>query len=182
MPGMTRFLRALPRPALLTLAAALSVACTPQLDWRDLKPEGLKLSVSMPCRPAGQQRALELAGAHADLSMFSCAEQEMMFGVGGADVGDPGRVGTALDSLVSAMAANLQGRIEHDDAAGVLGMTPHPRARRLRIVGQRPGGVAVIAEMAVFSFGSRVYQAVLLGERIDAESARMFFESLKVAA
>lgn len=165
---------------LVALASAL-VACAPSVDWRELRPESFQLAVALPCRPSSSARALVLAGQAVQMTMLACSEHGMTFAIGSADVSDPARVGAALAALPAAIAAKLRGRVASDAAARVVGMTPQPEARQVRLVGQRPDGVPALAEVAVFAYGTRVYQAAVLGERLDADLTRTFFASLRVA-
>ncbi|MBI3366882.1 MAG: hypothetical protein HY021_00005 [Burkholderiales bacterium] len=114
------------------------------------------------------------------MTQLTCTEREMTFAVGAADVLDPARVGAALEALSTAMVSNLHGRIESTQSAQVAGMTPQPSARHVRIVGRRPDGAVAMVELTVFAFGTRVYQAALLGERLDPDLTRTFFASLRV--
>jgi hypothetical protein len=62
----------------------------------------------------------------------------------------------------------------------VPGATPHPGSRRLRLEGRRPDGQPVQMQLALFTHGTSVYQATVLGERVSDELATTYFESLRV--
>jgi hypothetical protein len=44
-----------------------------------------------------------------------------------------------------------------------------------------PGGDAVAEEVAVFAYGSRVFQATVVGVEPGAEGVQAFFDALRVA-
>jgi hypothetical protein len=62
----------------------------------------------------------------------------------------------------------------------VPGATAHPGSRRLRLEGRRPDGQPVQMQLALFTHGTRVYQATVLGQRVPDELAATYFESLRV--
>jgi len=165
-------------PALSLLA--LAGACSPAADWRDVRPAGLRVQLALPCRPDAMARRLLLAGTEVELQLYACSAGGSTFALASADLGDPQRVGAALAELGAAARANVRGRIVRDEAAAVGGMTPHPASRRWRIAGSLPDGRDVVQEVAVFAFGSRVYQATVVGAQLDAAVAQTLFDSLKV--
>jgi hypothetical protein len=61
-------------------------------------------------------------------------------------------------------------------------MTPNPLAQRVRVDGRFPDGTQVRQELLFFVKGTVVYQATVLGARVDASAVDTFFEGLKLAA
>lgn len=112
-----------PRGAWGFVLVALS-ACSPALDWRELRPDGAHVRASMPCRPASHQRELPLAGAPVTLSLWACQVDTGTFGLAMADMRDPARVGPALLALREAARQNVQGRVIELVPVQVPGMTP----------------------------------------------------------
>lgn len=167
--------------AVAAVAALLAAAgCAPTLDWRQLRPEGWGLALSLPCRPASHARSVALAGAPVELQLMACSADEHTFAAASADVADPARVGPALQALGAAAQANVQGRVEAEQAAAVSGMTPHPAARRWRLAGRLPDGRAVREQVLVFSHGTRVFQLTVLGPRADDALARPLLDAAEV--
>jgi hypothetical protein len=161
-------------------ATVLLGACSPVLDWRQVRPEGWSLTVSMPCRPDTHARKLALAGVPVELSLLSCRADDHTFAIASAEMVDPTQVGPALQALSAAAQANLQGTVERELPASVMGMTPHPAARQRLIRGQLPDGQAVREQVLVFSHGMRVFQATLVGPQADDGRAKLFFEAIEV--
>ena len=158
----------------------LAVACAPALDWRQLRPDGWGLALSLPCRPASHARTLPLAGPPVELQLYACSAEDHTFAAASADLVDPARVGPALQALATAAQGNLQGRVVSERAATVPGMTPHPAARRWRIEGRRPDGQPLHGQVLVFAHGARVFQVTLLGPRADEALAKPLFDSVEV--
>ena len=155
-------------------------ACSPTLDWRQVRPEGWGLVASWPCRPTLQVRPVALAGPAVALGLLSCSAGDHRFAVASADVADPARVGPALQALGAAAQANVQGVIESERAAVVPGMTPQPAARWWRVQGRLPDGQPVREQVLVFAQGMRVFQATLVGPLADEALAKAFFDSIEL--
>ena len=134
-----------------------------------------------PCKPASHARRVAIAGQSLEMSMLACSADETVYALSFADVAEPARVGAALDELGRAAKSNLQA--DSDAAAqpvSVTGMTPHPQSAQWRLSGRLPDGRAVQERVLLFSHGTRVYQATMLGARLDAEAQETFFGALRV--
>jgi hypothetical protein len=159
---------------------SLLAACSPALDWRRMQPEGLGLTVSMPCRPASQARSLLLAGNRVEWQLLACTADRHTFAIASADLADAARVGPALLALAAAAQANVQGTVGAGEAAAVPGMTPNPAARRWRVQGQLSDGQAVREQVLLFTHGLRVFQATVVGPTAGDALAQPFFDSIEV--
>lgn len=112
--------------------------------------------------------------------MYACQVQGVTFGLASADVGDVRRVDAALAGLASSAAANIGAAPSDGEPAAVPGMTPQPRARRYRLTGRLPDGRTVVEHAAVFAYGSRIYQATVLGSAAEEETANAFLGGLRI--
>jgi len=164
------------------LAVAFAAAsCTPVLDWREVRPGGARLAALFPCRPELQVRRLPLAGTVVEMSLWACSAGGATYAVGFADVGEPHRVALALDELAASAARNIRSTGTPGTVPlRVAGMTPNPRAKRQTLAGQLADGQRVQEQMAVFVRGARVYQATMVGARLDDEAVEMFFGALRL--
>jgi hypothetical protein len=159
---------------------ALSAACTPTLDWREVRPDGAALTALFPCKPDSLTRQVPLADQKVELSLHRCSAGGATYGVAIADMGDPARVGPALAALAAAAVDNLDAPAPAVAALDVPGMTPNAEARRLSFAGQGPEGRALQGRVALFARGTQVYQATVIGERLDAEAVETFFNALRL--
>lgn len=165
------------------VAAAVLAGCSPALDWRDLQPEDSGARAQFPCKPVSNARDVPLAGATLRLTLHACtAGDDATYALAVADAGDPARVGDVLKALLDSAAGNIGGA--QPQAATTLplavrGATPNPASRRVVLAGTRSDGEPVQAQVAVFAKGTRVYQATVLGRRVDAEAADTFFGALQ---
>ena len=173
---------ALARAALgVVVCAGGLAACSPVLDWRQLRPDGWGILVSLPCRPASQARSVPLVGPPVELLLMACSADGHTFAIASANMAEPGRVGPALQALGAAALANVRGQVEAEQPAAVPGMTPQPAARRWLARGQRTDGTVVREQVLVFAHGLRVFQATVVGPVADEDRVRPFFESIEVA-
>jgi hypothetical protein len=161
---------------LFTLAA-----CSPALDWREVRPDGSGLVGLMPCRPSVYERSVRLAGPPVPLSLNACSAGGLTFALAVADVGDPSRVSAALAELRATALANVGAGQPETLALAVPGATPNPASARLRLTGRLPDGKTVEEQVAVFSQGTRVFQATVIGPTLPAEVADTFFDGLRLA-
>ena len=155
-------------------------ACSPALDWRQVRPDGWGLQAAMPCRPDQQQRQVALAGAPVALGLVVCSAEGHSFGLASADVGDPARVAPALQALLQAAQANVQGQVLAEQAVVVPGMTPQAGAVRRQLAGRMPEGRAVREQVQVFAHGLRVFQATVVGPEAGPVQTGPFFEALEL--
>lgn len=158
----------------------LLAACSPALDWREVRPAGSQLQLLFPCKPVQQARRVTLAGQTVRLVLQVCNAGEQTWALAHADLGDPTHLGPALTELLNSAAANLGAAPGTPQPLQVAGATPHEASARWRFSGQLPDGVAVVEEVAVFAYGTRVYQATALGPQLPPELAQTFMGSLRV--
>ncbi len=172
-------------PSVSRLAAALAacgtLACTPALDWRELRPAGSNAQLMFPCKPASHARQVTLAGVPVEMSMFACTAGDATYALAFADMADPARVTPALAELARAASTNLQPSAPPSSVpTRVPGMTPNDQATRLQIAGRLPDGREVQEHASFFAYGTRVYQATVMGGRLDAQALETFFGALRV--
>lgn len=159
---------------------ALAAGCSPTFDWREARPAD-GLTVLFPCRPSEATREVSLAGARQAMSLWSCSAGDLTFAVSHVDAAEPARVALLLEALRGAMVGNVAGSAPQAVAAVVPGATPHPLSERLVLRGQRADGTALQVQGQFFCQGLRVFQATVIGTRLDAQALDLFFSSLKFA-
>ena len=150
------------------------------MDWRQIRPDGMTVEASFPCRPASHARQVRLAGASVAMTLHACAVDGLTFGLAMAEVSDARQVDAALTELAEAAVRNISGSVGSDVPAEVPGMTPYVKARRLRLAGRLPDDRGVVEHAVFFAHGLRVYQATLVGSTPPLQVADMFFAGLRV--
>ena len=163
------------------LALGLLMGCTPALDWRELRPAGSGISLLFPCKPDSHARRVSLGPDAVRLELHACTAGEITWALAFADLSDPARVGPALTELRAAAASNLAASAAQPLALKVEGATPNPASQRVQLQGRMPDGRVVTEQVAVFAKGTRIFQAVALGPKLDPEAVDTFFGSLRLA-
>jgi hypothetical protein len=156
--------------------------CTPGMDWREFRPEGARtLQTLFPCKPEGHARQVRLGDLPVRLALHACRADGSTWGLAWADVGDPAQVGPALQALQAAFSDNLAAStsVAHQGWR-VAGATPQPASGRWALQGKLPDGSAIRGEVAVFSHGTRVFQASVLSSRARPDDVETFMASLRV--
>ena len=146
----------------LSMAALLVLAaCSPAFNWRDVRPDGTRLSLLLPCKPDKAKKTVPLGGQPTALSMLGC---------------DAGGVTFAV-----AVAANMKAGAGTAQTAPlkVAGASATPAAVRVSASGQRANGDVVYGQAAYFASGTQVFQAVMYAPAPQADVADTFFASLK---
>ena len=134
-----------------------------------------------PCKPASHAREVTLTGVRVEMSMLACTAGDATYALAFADMADPARVTPALTEMARAASANLQASAPASmTPARVPGMTPNPEATQWQIDGRMPDGRAVQEQATFFAYGTRVFQATVVGARLDAEALETFFGALRV--
>ena len=167
--------------ASMAIAAGLA-ACSPTLNWREIQPEGSELFAMFPCKPDRFARSVPLAGSRVEMRMSSCVADGATYAVAYASVADPAQVSAAITELRAAAAGNIAGVATEMGPVSVPGMTPNPSARRVALKGRGTDGAPLQEQAVFFVKGLRVYQASIVGPRVDAEAADTFVTGLRIAS
>jgi hypothetical protein len=114
--------------------------------------------------------------------MHACKADGSTFALASAQIDDVRAVAPVLAELSASAARNIGADPGAGEPVQVPGMTPHAGARRFVMTGRHADGSALFEHMVVFSRGTRVYQAFVLGPHPDAEAAQTFFSSLRLDA
>ena len=164
------------------------MACSPNFNWRDVRPENTRLSLLMPCKPDNTQKIVPLGARPTELTLLSCIADGAMFAVAVADVGDVTQVKPALDQWAKVTLINMKASAL-ETAGSALGSqafpfklpgaATQPPPILVSARGQRANGTAVNGQAAYFSQGSQVFQVTLYADKMAPEVSETFFASLK---
>ncbi len=160
------------------VAALALCACSPALDWREVRPPDSGVRALFPCKPEHMRREIVLAGAPAATALAACTTGGATYALMHARVDDPAQVAPALQQLRAAAAANVGGTPRTVAPMAVAGMTPNPHAERVEIDGLGVRGEAVREHAGFFAKGLRVFQATVVGPQPDAAAVDAFFSAL----
>lgn len=170
--------------AVLLAAAALLSACSPALDWRDVRPKDVNILLTYPCKPDQIAQDVVLADQKIKMSMTGCVADKMTFALAHAHLPNPALAAKALAQLHQAAVDNVHGKVTASSAAALKNATPGlPDSLDLKIDGQTPDGKPVRERVLLFSQGSDVYQVTAFAptDVYKDEAAQTFAESVNLS-
>lgn len=168
--------------ALPTTALALCLAgCSPTLNWRQVNPEGVDMSLLLPCKPDRASKSVPLGGRETRLSMTGCEAGGATYALSVAELADAGAVAEVLSQWQTQMLSHMRADLSTQQRksmtlAGADGPAPVLVSAR----GAHPEGQAIEGRALFFARGARVFQAVIYGPRISADAAETFFGGMKL--
>lgn len=195
MPRLPWTLYATAAMALCALSA-LS-ACSPALNWRDVRPDNTGLSLLLPCKPDKVQKTVPLGGQPTELRLLGCDADGATFAVAVADLGDASKAAAVLLHWQNLTLANMRAPLPGErpapaspDAPATLatevmpfklpGVNAASPAVLVKASGRRADGSSVMGHAAYFSQGTQVFQVVLYADKLKPEVSDAFFSSLKL--
>jgi hypothetical protein len=145
-------------------------ACSPELDWRELRSEKGRFVAMLPGKPNFAER--ELSGEKGVvMHLWSARAGDAVFGIGYADY--PSADPAIIERTRNALAANIRGRIVEDKELS-QGLA---KGREFRAEGPEATltGRLLMAD-------SRLYQIAVLGrkESVNPSDVEVFLSSLRL--
>ncbi len=161
-----------PRRARIALAALAltAAACSPELDWREVRSDEGAFVAVLPGKPSFEERELSDRPGVV-MHLWSARAGGALYGVGYANVPEAGPALVA--STRDALAANIAGRIVADREIAV--------GRALGREFKAEGAAATLIARVLVADG-KLYQVALIArkESLDATGADTFFTSFRV--
>ena len=173
------------RPRLAVCLIAALVACSPALNWRELRGETGGLALQLPCKPDRATRSVPLGGEPTELVVAGCATGGATFALMAARL----PAGRDADAV---LAGWQQATLAHMRASGTPERRPFTppggsalaHAQRVAARGQAPDGRPVMAQAAWTARpgaggATELLHAVVYAERLKPETADAFFEAIR---
>ena len=164
--------------ALLALALGLS-ACSPGLNWRQVRADAAPLSMLLPCKPDRAQKTVPLGGKPTVLSMVGCEAEGATFALSVVDIGDASQTAPVLAQWQALSLSHMRGTAPVQTPIQIAGASAQPAPVRVVAQGQQADGRKVEGQAVYFARGSQLFQAVVYAPRMPPEAADTFFASLK---
>lgn len=165
---------------LLLGCASLLAACSPALNWREVRPGGAELKALLPCKPDQAQRRQHLAGQDLDISMLGCETGGALFAVSVAELGDPQRAQAVQSQWQAQVLGTMQAGESKSSAFQLKGAGAQLPPVALSARGVRPDGRPVLVQGVWFARGTRLYHAVIYADAIRSEQSEPFFSGLEL--
>jgi len=177
----------LPRLAVAWWLACVLPACSPALDWREVRPaDAADLVAMFPCKPQAHERSVSLpgvAGGPLRMHLLACQADGVTWAVSYFTAASPAQRIQALAALREALwhntasAAPAQATQQLLGHAAIPGATPHPDATVWHMQGQRPLSTSRMQPVQLtawhFSHGMTVFQASASADALRVDDPRL---------
>ncbi|HEY1089524.1 MAG TPA: hypothetical protein VGE47_00390 [Burkholderiaceae bacterium] len=151
----------------LLFAVMALAACSPTLNWREVRPEHSGAFLLLPCKAEVEQRG--------SMGLAQCKAGDAQFALSWALLDAPEQVTPALQQMREGLQQRLQAQARAPHAVQISGMTPNAAA-----LSQSLDAPGLHAELAVFARGLRVYQLLMTGKKADPAAWDTLLSSLRL--
>lgn len=171
----------------------LLIACTPEMNWREVQPVSAGLTATMPCKPDEVMRSVPLDGKSVQMTLAGCDAGGATFVVGWAGVPQT-RLGPALGEWQDITLARAGIASGPDGPAGrpylPAGALNLPQSLRLTANGRAPDGKPLALDTAWFARAGlsgansasvgQVFFVAIYGEPHDPQARDTFFKGVRL--
>lgn len=158
-------------------------ACSPQLDWREVRSANPAFVVVLPAKPATFSRTVNLDGQQVMMTMTAAEVDHVTYAVGTAALPDAEKARNALDSMRIALVKNIGGVIKLEKRTDdKTAQTTSLEIEALGPPSADSGGQAIKLFARFVAKDKQVYQVLILGRAnvISGDAVDTFFTSFKL--
>jgi hypothetical protein len=148
------------------------------LNWRQVQVA--QLAALLPCKPDHAERQVDLLGAQQSLFMWGCEAGGSLFAVSQMPLSSS----TPPEALMAAWQAAAVRNVRAKQTDVMEYKPPKPprggivTGPMLRVMGERPDGQSVQAQLAWFCAGGEVYHLAVYGPQLTPAMLEPFFTEL----
>lgn len=161
------------------LVAALG-ACSPGLNWRDVRPEGTLLVALLPCKPDQGTRVLPAGDKPLTISMMGCDAGGATFTLAHVPVRDAAEAAMVLTQWQAATLSTLRGQALSTVPLALKGSSAEPAGVQIQANGVRPDGKPVSLQAVWFASAGQVFQVAMYADRAQPAVAQAYFAGLRL--
>lgn len=163
---------------------AVLCACSPALNWRELRVDDAGLRARLPCKPERATRPVRLGDQALEMGLVGCEAGDAMWALSYARWPASQPLGEGLARWQEATLA----RLAAEPATPARGFVPRgalelPQSQTLHLRAREPGGAELEVQLAWFAHvsaqGATLYQAALYARQPQPEAAQAWLESLR---
>ncbi len=160
----------------MVLAVLALFACSPSLNWREVRHAEARYVVLLPAKPASHARTVALGEVKVEMQMTAAEVDDMNFAVATARIDDEALRNNALGVMQQAMVKNIGGNLKQQKT---LTLRDGTTATEIEAIGKLPTGQTMRLFARFAMKAPRVYQAVAIGpqDKLSAEIAETFLAS-----
>ena len=150
-------------------------ACTPALNWRDVRFDNARLIGWLPCKPDTAERSVTLEGRSTPLRLMGCEADGMDFTLAQLQLPERFSAQQAQQAWQAASLSSLQAAAVLSSQDWTLGGSSSALVPQ-RVVAQ--GGQGVTARWAWFAYDGQLYQAAVYARASRAARADQAMDTL----
>jgi hypothetical protein len=162
--------------AFALLGVALLAACTPSLNWREVKVRNATLVATLPCKPDEATRLASIGPMTVNLEMTGCEASGALFAIGRAQL-SPQTSAPEVAQLWRASTLQKVGAASGQEPRWATGPDIVPLIT-LSAEAKRPEGGLLQVQSLWFARDGSIFQAVIYGSAISSEMTEAFFSGL----
>lgn len=156
------------------MLCGLLLACTPQLNWREV-PLG-RLTTLLPCKPDSASRSVALEGETVTMEMAGCEVSGALFAI------------SRVQGRDAEQAQRLMGSLRRSSLANVGTLAVHPVANSgdaetsfdVQVDGRHTDGKPMQARFKWLLSGVEVYQIAAYADRLEAQQTDNLLREARV--
>ncbi len=160
--------------------AVATLACSPVLDWRAVRLEGLQ--AMLPCKPDHGERSVRLADLDLRLQMSGCEAGGALYAISHVRVPGADQAVAVQTAWRSAALVNMQASAVRSQPIR-LGKSPASGGSALNLLsaqGTQPDGKPVQARLVWIVAGNHVYHVAVYGPQLNEERLDTLFTDLRL--
>jgi len=154
-------------------------ACSPSLNWRDVRLDQTPVVALFPCKPERAAREVSMDGQTLTLNLLACDAGDAKFALAYADAKDADKAAPLLASWRAVTLANMRATAARDVPVNIKGVKGSP-ATGVLANGMRPDGTAVVLQAVWFASGTRIFQASVYSDVARPQVAETYFAGLRL--
>ena len=160
------------------------LACSPGLNWRDVRPAQAPLLALFPCKPDQAERNLPLVDREVLVKMLVCEADGAVFTLAYTDLKSELRLGETLDLWRKATLTQIKASASNVTPFTLKGALSLPQSSKVVAKGSKPDGRALTLHAAWFAVGTTVFQGAVYFSRETADAngavAETYFSGLRL--
>ena len=164
----------------LALSIWALCACTPSLNWREVRLEQSTLKILLPCKADHGSREVPVGSQTLMVRMSGCEAQGHLLAVARMPMpaqAKPADIESAMAQWQSATLANMNGVLNSSEPWEVKASVPIA-AKRISASGKTADGRVIQSQWVMFASENQIIQAVVYAPKLQAEVSDTFFAGL----
>jgi len=160
--------------------AVATLACSPVLDWREVRLEGLQ--AMLPCKPDHGERSVQLGTLEVRMQMSGCEAGGALYAISHVRVQGADQATAVQAAWRSAALTNMQaGAVQsHPIKLGKPSTSGGSALDLLSAQGMQPDGKPVQARLVWIAAGNHVYHVAVYGPQLNDERLETLFLDLRL--